>query len=455
MEELIKKFLIEHNICAKRVLIGFSGGYDSMCLINILKNLSKELELTIVAAHLNHNWRGEEAKQEELNCKNYCIKNKIKFISETLPENTSQTELEARNQRYLFFEKIANENKIDTILTAHTKTDNVETILYRIIKGTGLKGLTGIPAKRNLNSLTVYRPMLKISREEILQYCKENNLNPNNDSSNQNTDYQRNKIRHKLIPDLKEYNNGVENAVERLIELANDNENILNEFLTPIKAEIFNGQTFDTAKFSKVSLPIKKTLIKNFIEEQNIDFDMKKIGEIIDFIENSKNLKTGNTMSLTSNLWLFCNKEKAELINETSSFKEIEPKEINLEGEFFHREINAKIKVQQWKKNQPKKFPKETDDEAFVDLSNIRSKIYVRNRKKGDKITPFGMKEETKLKKYLINKGIPEFERDSLIILATEKEVLWVHRVGISDKIKVKDIPTHRIEIEVSRRENG
>ena len=143
MKETVKNIIQKYiNIsCESTFIVGFSGGWDSMCLLDIMNKLSKEYGFLLVAAHLNHNWRGKESEEEKERCLAFCEENDITFISDTLPEGTKASEAIARELRYDFFKRTAQEFEADAILTAHTKSDNAETILYRIIKGTGLNGL--------------------------------------------------------------------------------------------------------------------------------------------------------------------------------------------------------------------------------------------------------------------------------------------------------------------------
>ena len=186
IKDKVSKFIKKYNLSGT-FIVAFSGGYDSMCLLDILHKMNCD----VVAIHLNHNWRGDESRKEEQNCKNFTLKNNIKYYTETLPENIEKTETAAREARYDFFKRCALKFNSDIVFTAHNFDDNAETVLYRITKGTGITGLQGIAEHRDI----FYRPLLNIERKDIELYCKENNLAPNIDSSNKNTKYKRNLIR--------------------------------------------------------------------------------------------------------------------------------------------------------------------------------------------------------------------------------------------------------------------
>ena len=192
LKDTVLEFLNKYDLLNKTLIVGFSGGHDSMCLLDILFKLSQVHNFKLIAAHFNHNWRGIESKMEQDVCRHFCEERQIEFYTKTAALNMKQSEAVARAMRYDFFEKALNKYNADAFLTAHNKNDNAETVLYRVIKGTGVTGLKGIAEKRD----NIYRPLLNITREEIDEYCEANELVPNNDSSNENTKYKRNFIRH-------------------------------------------------------------------------------------------------------------------------------------------------------------------------------------------------------------------------------------------------------------------
>jgi len=452
IKEKILRFLEKHNLNDSKnvLLVAFSGGIDSLCMIDVLLKLSKQYNFQLIAGHLNHNWRGLESKLEEERAKEYCIARNITFYSETLPEDLPHTELMARNQRYEFLNKAAQKFNATAILTGHTLTDQVETVLYRIIKGTGTIGLKGIPEVRYQDNLPpIYRPILTLTRDETLKYCEENNLTPNIDTSNFKEEFLRNRIRLSLIPELKTYNSNIEQAILRLSRISADAEELINEYMDQIKNKIYtNKEEISTKEFLDLSYPAKKRVILNFLMSGNIEFDFEKIDEILNFIEESSKLKSGNTFSITKDLWLFVSSEIIKFIHSIRAPMVKSSIIVKLDEEIYHPELNKTLKIIPWKeKTRPESFPSETSNIAYVDLSDVKDPLYFRTRREGDKIQPFGMQGKMKLKKYLINKGIPEFKRDNLPVLATDSEVLWVVGMGLSEQIRVKNIPTHILEV--------
>lgn len=447
----ILNFLIKYNLTDKNqiLLVGFSGGIDSACLLDVLLKLSEEYGFKLIAGHLNHNWRGKESKQEELQAKNFCEERKIEFYSKTLPENLPKTEEEARNQRYKFFNNLALKTNSTAIITGHTLSDQVETVLYRILKGTGIIGLKGIPEIRfQENFINICRPLLEISRQETVLYCEKNHIKPNIDSSNFEVKYLRNKIRLNLIPELKKYNTEVENAILRLSSISKDSEDIVEEYLSLINTDIYLKENIiSTQKLLKLSEGLQKRILYDFLTKNKIEFNYEKIEENLNFIKENSGSKSGNTHSLEENTWLFVSLTEIRVINQITAEKITEIIPINPDGETFFPSLNTTFKISAYQKKSPVKFPKETENTAYIDLSKVKSPLFLRTRRAGDIFQPFGMENKTKLKKYLINKGVPEFKRDKLLLLATDTEILWVAGVGISELLRVNKIPTHKLEI--------
>ena len=451
MEDLVTRvadFMNKYNLQDKTIVVGFSGGYDSMCLLDIMSKI-KELpgfeDLIVAAAHFNHNWRGEESLREQEICRIFAASKGFEFYVKEAPKGLKKTENEARIARYEFFEEAYEEFDADAVFTAHNKDDNAETVLYRIIKGTGIVGLKGISEKRGY----FYRPLLKTKRAEIVDYCNENNLTPNNDSSNSNTIYNRNYLRLNVIPSLEKINVNVKDAVNTLSEIAKSDNDIIEEYLNPIKSRVLKELgKINASEYRELSKPVKMRILHEFIQSLDLDYDYRKVCEIYDFIEENIRQRNGSTKSLATAQWLYADEKTIEVIpakkdlhKEVNKMLELEIKE---EGKYSYAD-----KVFEIKKFEDKDlfvFPASTSSFAYVDLTDIKYPLTIRTRRDGDVISPFGMTGTMKLKKFLNSKGVPRHSRDNLVLLCSEDEVLWVVGVGLSNKISVKDKPTHVLE---------
>ena len=438
MEKIIKSFLEEYNLLNpdKTYLVAFSGGYDSMCLLDILKKIAKN---KIVAIHLNHNWRGNESDLEEENCKDFCFSIGVEFYSEKLNKDCPHTETYAREARYKFFETCAKKFHTDVIFTAHNKNDNAETLVYRITKGTGVAGLQGIAQNRDI----YYRPLLNIDRKTIEKYCSDNNLAPNNDSSNKNTKYKRNFIRCEVFPQLEKINNDVVDKIHSLSQVAREETQIVEEYIDYILNKISKDNKIKTKEFIKLSKPVQNRIIYNIFIKNNLDYDREKILNIIEFIKENLNSKSGKTCSLTTDLWIFVSEKYIEIINKNNGkFDEISIKNTgNFETDnyiFSIKKFNEKFD----------KFPKDSENIAYVNLEKVEFPFTLRTRQNGDIIRPLGSSGTQKLKKYLNNKKIPNHEKDNLLLLAKDNEIFWCAGFGISDKIKIEDRITHKLTLK-------
>ncbi len=410
LKNKVEAFLKKHSI-SKTVLVAFSGGYDSMCLLNVLL----ELNLHPIAIHLNHNWRGEESRQEEENCRKFCQTHGLEFYSETLPAGVKATETEAREARYDFFERCAQKFNSQTVLTAHNADDNAETILYRIAKGTGIEGLKGISPVRGI----YYRPLLTTYRTEIEEYCKKHNLTPNSDSSNENTRYKRNLIRKNILPELEKINPEAKSALNTLSENARNDAELVNEYLTSLQDK------FNTQNFIKYSGALQNRIVYNLLCENNFEYDKKHVEDIVKFINENACSKNGKTRSITGETLLFVSEKEIRLIKERPVYS---------------------IRIEECAEK-PEKFPPDSEGIAYVDLSDIKH-FTIRHREDGDTIHPLGAAGSQKLKKYLNYKGIPKDKRDDMLFICQDKEVLWAPLCGISEKIKVNGNPTHILRLE-------
>jgi len=430
-EKKIENFLRDYNLDKSDLtyLVGFSGGYDSMCLLHILQKITQN---RIVAIHLNHNWRGDESNRDEQNCADFCKKIGVELYCEKLPQNIPHTETAAREARYEFFEKCAEKFKSRVIFTAHNKNDNAETLIFRICHGTGVAGLQGIAPKRDI----FYRPMLEIERKDIETYCRENNLNPNNDSSNSDNIHKRNLIRNEILPKMAEINPDVISSICSLAKIAREETEIIKNC-----TNISHNGKINTKEFLQMPEALQKRVLYEIITPLvPQDYDQKRIITVLDFIKENFGSKSGKTVSVTTDWWLFVSEKYIKLIQKNESQK------INIKiekvGEYaYGRNIFGICECDS--------FFDESDcvdgNTVFVDLSGLEFDFELRNRADGDIIRSGGTK---KLKKYLNELKIPNHEKDDLIFLAQGKEILFAAGLGISDKIKVRTKPTHVIKIK-------
>jgi tRNA(Ile)-lysidine synthase len=289
MPNLIKKVqntCFQHSLLKKenRIILAVSGGPDSTCLLDIFSKLQKKYSLELIIAHVNYNIRGTDSKKDEelvrILAEKYGLAIFVKNVK--IPKNKI-SENYLRNIRYDFFEKLRQDYNFDAIAVAHNADDQVETFLMRIIRGSGLSGLSAMKFKNNF----LIRPLLSITRQEILKYLKDNKLKYRIDKTNLENNFFRNKIRNKLIPVLeKEFNPKIKQTIfDSLISISED-----AEYLEKETSKNLDG--LEIKKLEKLHPAILRRVIRKNLE--NIKGDLKNIStnnieEIIKIIKSTKN----------------------------------------------------------------------------------------------------------------------------------------------------------------------
>jgi len=295
--EIIKKYNLIEN--GDKIVIGVSGGPDSITLLNVLLEIKNEniIDFDMVVCHVNHMIR-EEAIQDEEYVMEFCKKHNIEcFVKRIDVENKAKeekigTEEAGRNARYEFFNEILKKTGANKIATAHTANDNAETVLMNIIRGSGTAGLKGIESKRD----NLIRPLIECSREEIEKYCEENKLNPRIDKTNFENIYTRNKVRNMLIPYIKgNFNPNIIEGLNRLSELSKQE----NEYLEKETERVYNnilieskkGEIIlDLNKFNSQELVIKQRVVLytiNILFGTRSGIEKKHIEDIIKLCSNN------------------------------------------------------------------------------------------------------------------------------------------------------------------------
>ena len=299
LEEKVLNTINKYNMIQSGdgIVIGVSGGPDSMTLLNILNNLKEKLNIKLYVAHINHSIR-EEADAETEYVKEFCKKIDVEFfakkvkVEEIAKELKIGTEEAGRNIRYEFFEEVAHKVGANKIATAHNLNDNAETVLMNIMRGTSVSGLKGIDKVRDGKYI---RPIIECSRAEIEDYCKEKNLNPRYDKSNNENIYTRNKIRNLLIPFLqKEFNPNIVEGINRLSQIAIEEEQFINKVVEKeyekLQIAVDNNIILNLKEFNKLDYVIKSKLILYTISKvygKTSGIEKKHIDDIIKLCDNN------------------------------------------------------------------------------------------------------------------------------------------------------------------------
>lgn len=400
------------------VLIGLSGGADSVCLTHALYMLSADLGIKLYTAHINHGIRGAEAARDEEFAKSFskslgieCFTMKAD-VPAVAKENGISEETAGRQIRYEFFKNLCKEHGIDKIATAHNKNDNAETLVMNFMRGSSIKGLCGIPYKRE----NIIRPVLSLDRAQIEEYCRQNNLEYMTDSTNGSLLYTRNKIRHSLIPLIeKEFNSNFINTVtDNAALIGEDNEYIEKQTNEAYKS-IVSDNTADIDSLKKLDKTLQRRIILRMIQHARAsheDIRSVYVNDVLDLL--TKN--SGASVNLSDNI--VARIQYGNLIIEHKR-DETEPFEYTVKrnSSGFIPEISMKITISDTDKRQK---------DGALYLSCDTDIIVVRNRREGDVFYPYGMDGSKKVKEYFINEKIPREKRNAVPIIEIDGQIAAV-----------------------------
>lgn len=408
------------------IVIGFSGGPDSLALLHILLSIKEEYNLTLHAAHINHMIRGEEALRDEEFCRRFCRENGITFhllredVNSLAKKLKITSEEAGRKVRYEFFNNIIESNPNGKIALAHNLNDNGETIIMRFLRGSSLLGMSGISPKRD----NIIRPIIECKRCEIESYCSEHNLNPVIDSTNLQEVYTRNKIRLNLIPYImKNFNNNILENLNTNSLIARDEEDFLSSIAvnSAEKIKLANGYSRDEFNDLHIALRrrVLRTIIGNTIGDIN-GIESKHIDMLLDFIKSGEsgksiNIKKGTICTLSYDLFNITYKNKA-----SSEMLSIDVKS-HIGRSLRVQEVVIDLSIITYDE-----YIDSKDDSIYIDVDNILDRLKVRNRKNGDYIYTKGLGGKKKLKDLFIDNKVPREVRDKLILIAVEGEVVSI-----------------------------
>jgi tRNA(Ile)-lysidine synthase len=442
-ETLAQKFVVfnrkKHLACStKKVLLAVSGGIDSV----VMCELFYQAGFPFAIAHCNFQLRGDEADKDEKFVLALAAKYNAEFFAKKFDtqnyaagKNISVQEA-ARELRYNWFEKLKHEKKMMFIATAHHLNDNIETILFNFIKGTGIRGLRGIK-ERNGN---IIRPLLFATRNEIENFSRENNLQWREDDSNINDKYTRNKIRHQIIPLLKEINPSLEHTIAERIELLTQIENQYERELANSNKQLFlargNDVYISLAKLAKTKNA--KTVLFEYLK--NYGFTAAQAADVLLAI----NAAPGKE---------FISKE-ARLIRERKFFILTSLANKKFSIQFLHRgdsETKAGDKKISIQRTGPIAEKNQNTNVVLVDEAKIEFPLVVRKWKAGDYFYPFGMgMKKKKLKKFLTDIKIPVHEKEDVWIIESNKRIVWVVGYRLDERFKIATGTTTALRIKCS-----
>ena len=440
----------------RRLLLAFSGGPDSTALLLALSELATAYNFQIYACHINHGLRGQESEADAEFCQELCRQKGIEYEQIRLRlsgKNFGEDSL--RQKRYESLVNFARRKEIQFILTAHTLDDQVETMFFRLCRGTGLTGLRGIESCRSLeDKLYLLRPLLNISKVQCDQFLQSHGISARHDSSNLDLAYTRNYIRHEILPVIIKRFPDLFERLDVLRQIIVAENELLEKMALTSLSELETTQTNHWAieVLDKQPLALQRRAVAHALQDRGIDISYMRIEEIL-------NLKLENSLNLNES-WRVKRIDK-ELIwqeiiatNKDAPSSHFNPVVVKIPGISPLLSIGLALSIEPYKDNIAFNehfsavFPIANSNQALVDLSRIKPPLVIRRRQPGDMIRPLGMPNLVKLKKYLhthkMARSASSFAYPA-ILLADQEEVLWLPGIGLSEKIKVIGNPSHRL----------
>ncbi|MBA7467237.1 tRNA(Ile)-lysidine synthase [subsurface metagenome] len=456
----VKKIIERYNMFSPgdRVLVGVSGGPDSVCLLHILNRCRKEMALSLHVVHINHGIRKRESKREEKFVSHLAGRMDLPITVKSLdvPSYARRKKLTveeaARDMRYSAFERLAGKLNAKKIALGHTASDQVETVLMHLLRGSGPQGLSGIPPVRKLGSSLIVRPLIEVNREEILSYLKKNNLTFCLDSSNRKTEYFRNRIRLKLLPLLrKNYNENIDGALLRLSEILKEENAYWERVVERVLGKVVSREA------EKILIDFKRFLRYNVIVQRRVLYRL--FGGIVSLSQIEAIRSLAQKSSQGKRIYLgkrFSVRKEGNFLIFSSSperrFKKFNyplriPGKNEIEG--LNLTLNTRI-VDFYPVSE-----KETNT-AYFDVNKINlKKLLLRNRREGDRFKPFGLRGTKKLSDFFIDRKIPRRLRDRVPLLVEGEDILWVVGIRRADKARITEDTKKILEVRVLREEES
>ncbi len=435
----IKAALLKASINSNsKIAVAYSGGCDSTALLHNLNRLKKEFGYSLIAIHVNHGIRDSEAERDAEHAVAFCKALDIDCVvyncdvPKVSRETGESTELCARKLRYGVFEKYIKQGYI--IATAHTSSDNTETVLFNLARGTGIKGLCGIPFMRD----GLVRPMLSCSREETEEYCIGNNIDFVTDSTNLSDDYTRNFIRHNVVTALKSVNSDLDSSIESMTYQMSDIDQLLKKLTDNAYAEArISDNEFYRNKLLNLDKAVLTRLIRHIIFDLfDINADYCITGRVYDTLYN------GGKTQIKDKFFVSATKNTVRFYKE-SAISEFSAKLVigEFSNEFFKLNITSAQVVNKLLM------------QSTIDYDKIYGKALIRSRQPGDCIK-LKNRPNKQVRRLMNESEIASYLRDALPIIADELGVIYVPYIGVAERVCADENSKNLIIVTLEGKDN-
>ena len=463
--ETVRRSIHERKLVPRggRVAAAVSGGADSVCLLHALAVLCCEMGFTLCAAHLNHGIRGADADADQIFVRDLAQELGLEFYTETVnvPElhtpGGSSLEQLCRAERLKFYERALNRMNADTIATGHTLDDQAETLLMRLFRGTSPSGLAGMDFRNG----HIIRPLLDAPRELVRAFCEQKNIAFREDATNRDQSYDRNRVRHTLLPLLHEqFNPRVEQALWALSQLARRDADFLDELTQQAYVEARAGRSKDRVLLFLEPLRklhpalLSRVLVLAFYkaaEEREAHLEQRHIEDMVHAALHGRDglclcLPAGLDLLVQGDRLVLAPRRPAEDIIDFCYELPLSGREEVFNETFVPPGIELTISIEPARPGTPHADP----DTALLDADLLGEKLCLRNARHGDRFRPLGMRGMKKLQDFFTDEKEPAHRRWDAPVLLSGDDIAWVVGRRIDDRFKVTDATRRVLRIQVA-----
>ena len=450
----VEKTIEKYNMLSigDHVLVGLSGGPDSLCLLNVLKELKFKYKLKISASYIDHGLRPNDIPKEIEFCQKICNNLDIPFYTKSVnvKEYAQQEKINlqeaARILRYGALDQISLNINANKIAVAHNADDQAETVIMRLLRGSGPAGLSGIPPVRK----KIIRPLIEIERVEIEEYLRKNNIEYIKDPSNESLKYLRNKIRHTLMPVIKSISPQATKIISKTADIIREENDYINVTVTKALMRLMSRKTDQKVELFCNPMEVLnivilrralRVAIDNVKDLRGIDFD--HIEKIIDLIKKGK---PGDRIYLPKGIKAI--KNYSTLVISAEPPKKLSIYEISNPGEIFLSEASIVLSIEEINREEIKDFG-DGKNTVYVDIEKIKFPLIIRPRKPGDFFYPFGFGKKKKIQDFFVDEKIPRDERDLIPIIENSGEIVFIAGYRLDDRYKIEHNTKRCLKIKV------
>lgn len=435
------------------VLIGLSGGADSVCLVAVLHALTPDLDLTLRAAYVDHGLRPRETPQEIAFCSTLCDARQVPFtvapvdVSSHAKEKKITTQEAARELRYRAFDGIARETGATKLALGHTADDQVETVLMRLFRGSGPSGLAGIPPKRG----HIIRPLIEITRRDIEAFLDAKGLSFITDSSNLRDDYMRNRLRHHLIPAVRTLWPEAERNILRTAVICRDEERYFDLQVTKMLMRLISRKRggeieLFLAPLEALDVVILRRVLRRAIDETG-GLGGISLGHIEDIIDLTRGAKPGSRLYLPGGIRVI--KSYATLVMTSHPPPQLRDCVLEGPGRVALREAALVVTCRLYGIDEIDEYG-DGKRRALFDADKMPFPVTIRRRRPGDSFYPLGLGKRKKIQDLFVDEKVPRDERDAVPLLTCGGDIAWVMGHRMDERFKIDKSTKRVLEYEVT-----